>query len=550
MQIDDRLATVLRQRAGGEAAARIQYRQLLDLLGTLPSDAQGPELDAAYERLGELSQAIPAGARAAMLREPGSRLRNPKLAVLLCGQEQPVAAAAIGAADLGEEEWLDLAPALPVAARALLRTRRDLGPRVERRLAQLGIVDRGLPPAREAGMAADAATSSKPAGKKRRKPEQGIGAIVQRIEDFRKTHRPLEGEVRESGEAGAARPATRQTAPVCAFAFATDPQARIVWSEPGVAPMAVGLKLAPPDGLASAQGSKELAARLREHQPIRAAKIAIAGAPAIAGDWLADAAPHFDPATGGFTGYRGRMRRLCAADEAQAEPRQSEADRVRQLLHELRTPVNAIQGFAEVIQQQVFGPAPHEYRALAAGIAADAARVLAGFGELEQLARLESGALEREQGACDFAAVLAATLDQLAPFTSSRDSGFAFDVAPGEMTVALARQDAERLAWRLLATLAAAAHPGEVTRLDAVRDGPCVSVRLQLPTSLAAREGSELLHAAAAPPASPLNAGMFGTGFTLRLATAEARAAGGSLERQGMDLCLALPALDRNQIEI
>ena len=58
------------------------------------------------------------------------------------------------------------------------------------------------------------------------------------------------------------------------------------------------------------------------------------------------------------------------------------------MLHELRTPVNAIQGFAEVIQQQLFGPTPHEYRALAAGIAGDAARILSAFEELDRLAGL------------------------------------------------------------------------------------------------------------------------------------------------------------------
>jgi hypothetical protein len=36
---------------------------------------------------------------------------------------------------------------------------------------------------------------------------------------------------------------------------------------------------------------------------------------------------------------------------------------------------------------------------------------------------------------------------------------------------------------------------------------------------------------------------MFGTGFALRLAAAEARAAGGSLERKGDKLRLLLPGL-------
>ena len=36
---DDRLATVLRSRADGPVSSRIQFRQLLDLLGTLPGYA-------------------------------------------------------------------------------------------------------------------------------------------------------------------------------------------------------------------------------------------------------------------------------------------------------------------------------------------------------------------------------------------------------------------------------------------------------------------------------------------------------------------------------
>ena len=42
MHFDDRLATVLRSAPSGEAMARVQYRQLLDLLGTLPVEAEGP----------------------------------------------------------------------------------------------------------------------------------------------------------------------------------------------------------------------------------------------------------------------------------------------------------------------------------------------------------------------------------------------------------------------------------------------------------------------------------------------------------------------------
>ena len=63
MQFDDRLATVLRMHPGTERAANTQYRQLLDLLGSAPSGADGELLERAYSRLEALSTQIPAARR-------------------------------------------------------------------------------------------------------------------------------------------------------------------------------------------------------------------------------------------------------------------------------------------------------------------------------------------------------------------------------------------------------------------------------------------------------------------------------------------------------
>ena len=52
----------------------------------------------------------------------------------------------------------------------------------------------------------------------------------------------------------------------------------------------------------------------------------------------------------------------------------------------------------------------------------------------------------------------------------------------------------------------------------------------------------ELFHGAAPATHQP-GAGMFGTGFALRLAAAEARAAGGSIMREHEQLLLTLPGL-------
>jgi signal transduction histidine kinase len=562
MHFDDRLATVLRSRASGPAIALILYRQLLDLLGTLPVEAQGPQIDAACDRLGELASTISSAERAKMLSDPGMRLRNPRLVALLADGEPAVAAAAIARAQLSEDEWLDLAPALPPAARGAVRQRRDLGPRAEALFDRLGMARPGLPNAGKAH--AEKATATKTAqtapppdneqvvvAETPAKPS-GIGAIVQRIEDFRKARAPIDGEARASDSPhlpfGEEAPAS---APVLirAFDFVTDPEGCIVWSDPGIAPMAVGLRLTSRETAGKSAARRALFASLRRRQPIRAMPFEIAGAPAIAGRWLIDAAPSFDPQSGNFTGYAGRMRRPQVTEQADAgAAADSDADRMRQLLHELRTPVNAIQGFAEVIQQQVFGPAPHEYRSLAAGIAGDAALILAGFEELDRLARLDSGGIELAASGCDIAAIVAATVAQLQAFTEPRSSGFALETSgsgSGELSIniALGQADAERLVWRLLATLAASSAPGEVLALRVGQSGGTVDLALELPATLAALEGTELMHATAGAGPRNLSAGMFGTGFTLRLAAAETRAAGGSLERRGNLLEITLPGL-------
>ena len=62
-----------------------------------------------------------------------------------------------------------------------------------------------------------------------------------------------------------------------------------------------------------------------------------------------------------------------------------------------------------------------------------------------------------------------------------------------------------------------------------------------LPARLTAEDN--LFAATTRSAESAINAGLFGTGFALRLARAEARAAGGTLRRDGATLVLTLPLL-------
>ena len=86
--------------------------------------------------------------------------------------------------------------------------------------------------------------------------------------------------------------------------------------------------------------------------------------------------PWFDPATGQFRGYRGTARRPQRNELPYGRPESSDSgDSIRQLIHELRSPLNAISGFAQIISGQMFGPVSGAYRKMADSIIADAAAV-------------------------------------------------------------------------------------------------------------------------------------------------------------------------------
>ena len=575
MFFDDRLATVLRQRATGETGLRTQYRQLLDLLGKSRVQPAGRKhqslVAAAWLRMDALAEAIPADERAAMVREAGWRFRSADLAAHLANQEPEVAVAALSRAELSLEDWTALIPRLPVRARGFLRLRRDLPLDLEGLLDRLGVHDRGLPrpdavgeaesfsaappaPLRPAPAREPESSARHPQRRRERtaqadRDETGrseISALVERIAQFRRerSENGIDAEIAPRLPLGELPELPER--PIAGFGFAADAAGRIAWASADVAPMVVGTRLIVPRPLESMAATASAIERaFARRQPILGASFVLGGAPAIAGEWTLDAQPDFS-LDGHFTGYVGRFRRaLTQGDDA--GPREArEADRIRQLLHELRTPVTAVQGYAEVIQQQLFGPAPNEYRALAAAIAADAARILAGFDELDRLARLETGALAIEPGESDLAHLVRRIVEQLAPVLETRSAGIELALSPdANLLVACDGEDVEGLLWRVLASLAAICGAKErlALRVAPVIGLPGALARLEctLPADLARED--DLFAATARPAESVINTGLFGAGFAFRLARAEARAAGGALTRDGDRLVLTLPLL-------
>ncbi|MEO0419590.1 MAG: histidine kinase dimerization/phospho-acceptor domain-containing protein [Pseudomonadota bacterium] len=602
MFFDDRLATVLRQESASDAAKRTQFRQLLDILGNRKFGSTGRSdrslIAAAWLRMDALGRSIPAKERAAMIREPSWRFRSADLAAHLADFEPDVASAALTRAELSEDDWTALIPRLPVRARGFLRLRRDLPSGAEALLDRLGVRDRGLPlpsgtrseaeiierenniapelPPEPIDLDDEAEVESKspvdprPANdhepidlkgwEAEPEPEREakvtpitpdpveagrseISALVERIARFKRTREEIDPEALIDSERSPRLPLgeveAAQPKRAAAFGFSADAAGRIDWAEAEVAPMVIGRRLIARQPAEGAAQEAALARVFNQRQPIMDARTNLEGAPSIAGEWGVDAHPRFT-AEGHFSGYVGRFRRLPDTQKEAEDTASQEADRVRQLLHELRTPVTAVQGYAEVIQQQLFGPAPHEYRALAAAIAADAARILAGFEELDRLARLEIGALEMEEGHSELGAIVRQTQRQLAQVLSPRMASL--DIAiedDADFTIALETEEAERLLWRYLATLAGACGANETLKAGLENHEGQAHLVCDLPRQLL--EEPEIFATEAKPTESAINAGVFGAGFALRLARAEAQSSGGDLVRIDDRLRLTLP---------
>lgn len=627
MLFDDRLATVLRHRAEGKAAARTQFRQLLDLLGNRRCGRDESLQAAAWLRLSALGEIIPARERAAIVSERGWRFHNPQLAAHLADAEPDVASAALQRADLSDADWTALIPHLPVRARGFLRLRDDMPSGAGALLTKLGVLDRGLPqpdiieaaenptqitrngadwderratptakeddPEEQAGPQielesaaepgdaingkpiihwpddqsagnrsekSDAepstqegdnepnpfiATTQKPARASTNENEKSeIAELVDRIARFRResvqTPAPNESSPRLPLEDSIG---SRRKTELSSFSFVADTAGRIEWADASVAAMLIGKRLMPPRQLGSGISANPIAKAFATHQPINHMSISLDGAPAITDDWIVTAQPRFSRIGGRFHGYVGRMRRSVAITN---DGLSSEADRVRQLLHELRTPVNALQGFAEIIQQQLFGPAPNEYRALAANIAGDAARILAGFDELERLARLESGALTLSEGHSDLSDILLPMAEQLQVVLAPRMAGFSgLDTLPLTLDVTVARDDAEAMIWRVMATLAGSCATAETLTIRGGTQSGEARIDWQLPEKLL--DGISPFAAQIQSTEGGLSAGLFGVGFSLRLARAEARVAGGDLVIADDWITLVLPLLTETE---
>lgn len=117
--------------------------------------------------------------------------------------------------------------------------------------------------------------------------------------------------------------------------------------------------------------------------------IAAASAGAVAGPWATVAPGSFTVLSLAFAGWLVASTRPAPTSAPSPEVR-----RIGEVAHELRTPLNHILGFAQVMQQQLFGPLAPKYAEYADHIVSSARRLSTLATDWLDMARLDAGRYE------------------------------------------------------------------------------------------------------------------------------------------------------------
>ncbi len=515
VRFDDSLKTVLAAEAQSALGAQAAFRQIVDLIGRgrAPADA------ALLTRLRQVRGRVAEASRIAAARSLA--LMDPPVALIdVFVEDVPdVAATALRVVRLDSAAWDALLPRLGPFGRSILRQRRDLAPSVERALATFGAVDfqLGYRPVEPAP-----APAAAPDGERFE-----VAALVHRIAAHQRAHADA-------------------ISPLGAFQFETDAAGMIRWLDAAPRGAVIGLSLDHRGGLwADAAVDGIAAGAFRKRAAFTGARLMVPGESPIAGEWRIAGTPMFDHATGAFTGMRGQARRPRAderAGRAAERDRAVGAEGLRRLVHELRTPTNAIAGFSELIEQELLGSVASSYRDRAADIRRHVAGLIGAIEDLDLAARIDGHALDHRDGVTPVPALLERVAEELAPLAALRGAELVLP-ARRDVAWALDPHDAERLVSRLFATVLSAAQPGERLTAALVAGVGTLALAVVPPTAFADRDEAALLALDDEEAGADDGAPLLGVGFALRLVRNLAAELGGRFVIAAGLFTLLLPAV-------
>jgi hypothetical protein len=562
------LATLLKQPLPTASARAAMWRQIVDVLAQGRSSST-QSVEEAYDRLRGLRADVPAEICAEAARALCGRRLPVELVALFADEAPSIVAPLIAETILDEHEWLQLLPMLTPTSRGLLRHRRDLPPRVVHALKSFGASDFVISPPEHVFVDDDILELSEPIDLAVELALDPVEAIVEPfaepvpdapkspVVEGERQIRDLLSRIAAFRARGPRRPVSSadheddedETADAEEFRFETSADGVIIWVEGVPRGALIGETIAVAASNADHGVDGHAAGAYRRRAPFRDARLTVAGGGSVGGEWRLSGVPFFEPRDGRFTGYRGTARRPRADETAFTRAAPSgvfgtglEPDSLRQLVHEMRTPLNSSLGFSEMIDQQYRGPAAASYRTKAADIVAQGQRMLSAIDDLDVAARIESRRLAIEDAWVDASALLTRLHADYLPVAQARGVLLAFQIAAD---LPLARTDPvtiERMFARLLAATIAIAAPEETVAVQLGRDGEGgLQLAVARPRLLAGRDEHMLLDPGYNPDGDWPDAPVLGLGFALRLVRNLAAAAGGRLEIDAQRFILHLP---------
>ena len=517
MRFDDRLLTVLNQPADDRHDAAVRWRQLVDLVARAGANGHSDVVTEALEAIRREAGRVEETTRAAAARAVAALPLPLGLLEYFASDSLAVSAPVLAAATLDRHQWQAVYAAADDETRRFIET---LHPEL---LSEPHV--EVVPQRAEPQEAADHLAAPEPAPQPYAPPS--LHEVVERIERRRRLR------------AEQARPAVAPTAAPhdapALFRWECGPGGEIAWVEGAPRGAMIGRSIAK-----SQDGERidEAVARaFAMRAPFRDAMLKIGGGGLLGGEWKISGIPAFEPADGRFAGYRGvalREEPGPAGEHAVGVPDiLADPDSLRELVHEIKTPLNAIIGFAEIIEGQYLGPADRGYRDRAGEIVGQARLLLAAIDDLDFAAKVHS-ARGTVSERVDFAALLDRIAGELRELALRRDVEAEVVHARAEVTAQVEPELADRLLLRLFGTLADRAETGErlVVSTEATNEG--ARIVISRPAALRGLSESDLFDPTLG------REGLHG-GFPLRLARGLARIAGGDLVASRNTFALTFP---------
>jgi hypothetical protein len=505
VRFDDRLLTVLNQPAGDRHDAAVRWRQLVDLVARAGSSGGSPMIARALDAIRSDAPEVEDSLRAAAARAVAALPLPLGLLEYFASDSLQVSAPILAAATLKPAQWKALLADADEETRNFVETLHpELSP-----APPLDLTDSLI----EQAQAPAAAVQS---------PGPSLSDVVARIERRRRS--------RMASQAGREAITSAPAGSPSLFRWECGPSGEIAWVEGAPRGALIGRSIARGNGDGV---DREVVRAFALRAPFRDASFMLRGEGLLAGEWRISGVPEFEPTDGRFAGYRGVALRDAPAvaepgglsSELLADP-----DSLRELVHEIKTPLNAIIGFAEIIDGQFLGPADHRYRERAGEIVAQARLLLTAIDDLDFAAKVHS-ADGGEQPRANVGELVERMAPSLRELAAARKVTIDTLRTTKDCTAAIEPELADRLIFRTCSAMIERGAEGERLRLSVDRSGDLVRVSISRPKALYGLSEDELFGAV----------GTTMEGFGLRLVRGLARVAGAELSASASTVMLTFP---------